>query len=150
MSSYTLQRIKERGEEYRALMIGRLVSDCKYFLGEGRRNAKYLFTQSIIEQMEWINELCNAPEYSDSPRYITQAEIGILYHMMELWTNKGFTLQDWITKCCIYLPEKIKVNYKDNTEMLSLKDAIIKYGTEIIQGMRYYCENGQIVYIVLL
>ncbi len=55
------------------MLISRLKMDCDYFLGNGHRNKKHLWADSVSEQIQRMKELFNS--FKEKPEWITFKEI---------------------------------------------------------------------------
>lgn len=53
-----LAEIKTRGADFQLTMLGRLLSDCKYYLGAGNRCAANLWAWNERDHLDIMRELC--------------------------------------------------------------------------------------------
>ena len=71
--SQNTEEILSEEEEYRYQLLGRLQQDCKYYLGHGNRQAKYLWTKNEAKQISYMKNLyLNLPQ---KPEWISMEEI---------------------------------------------------------------------------
>lgn len=56
-------------------MLGRLRSDCDYYLGHGNRNVKHLWAGNEKEQIEKMKELYNSFPHDKKPEWLTYQQI---------------------------------------------------------------------------
>lgn len=56
-------------------LLGRLQSDCEYFLGYGNRSAKHLWAGNEKEQIEKMKELYNGFADDQKPEWLTYEDI---------------------------------------------------------------------------
>lgn len=54
----SLEKIKSRSVDFQFAMLGRLLSDCKYYLGAGNRYAPNLWAWNERDQLDIMRELC--------------------------------------------------------------------------------------------
>lgn len=54
----SLAEIKSRSVDFQFTMLGRLLSDCKYYLGAGNRYAPNLWAWNERDQLDIMRELC--------------------------------------------------------------------------------------------
>lgn len=59
--------------EFLYQMLGRLESDCKYFLGNGNGYEKHLWASSIKEQISAMKEIYN--KLDEKPEWLTMEQI---------------------------------------------------------------------------
>ena len=60
-------------DEHNYMMLGRLKSDCEYFLGNGNGYEKHLWAGNVEEQIEEMKKLWN--QVSTKPEWLTMKEI---------------------------------------------------------------------------
>jgi len=65
----------ERDPEFRYMLLGRMRSDCDYFLGNGGRNEKDLWGGNIERHIEIMEELYYSFPKSKRPDWISIADI---------------------------------------------------------------------------
>lgn len=54
----SLAEIKSRSVDFQFTMLGRLLSDCKYYLGAGNKYAPNLWAWNERDQLDIMRELC--------------------------------------------------------------------------------------------
>ena len=59
--------------QFNYMLLGRLESDCKYFLGNGGRCERHLWAESVEGQIEKMKELWNGFEVK--PEWLTMEQI---------------------------------------------------------------------------
>ena len=62
-------------QKFNYMMLGRLESDCKYYLGYGYRNAKHLWAGNEEEQINKMKELYNSFADDKKPEWLTYEQI---------------------------------------------------------------------------
>jgi hypothetical protein len=63
-------------DRFRYMMLGRLQSDCEYYLGFGSRNAEHaLWAHDEKEQIETMKALHNSFGENDKPEWLTWEQI---------------------------------------------------------------------------
>lgn len=55
------------------MLLSRLVSDCKYFLGCGNRSENSLWAGSVVEQIAEMKKLWNS--VAEKPEWLTMEQI---------------------------------------------------------------------------
>lgn len=76
LSESIMSSIKESDDKkFRYSMLGRLKSDCDYFLGNGNRNERHLWAHSIDEQIAKMKELHNSFADDEKPEWLTMDQI---------------------------------------------------------------------------
>ena len=65
----------ENGDKFKYMLLGRLESDCKYFLGAGGRYEKALWSGSIQDHIDDMTALYNSFSDDNKPEWITLATI---------------------------------------------------------------------------
>jgi hypothetical protein len=71
-----MREIIETSENrYKYMVLDRLVQDCRYFLGNGNRLVKYLWSGSVKEHIEDMKALFNSFKDEDKPEWLTMADI---------------------------------------------------------------------------
>ena len=74
-----------RAEKHNYIMLSRLQSDCKYFLGNGGRNELRLWAGNVPDQIEEMLKIYNWFDDDKKPEWITLEEI---YNYEAAMTNK--------------------------------------------------------------
>lgn len=64
-----------REDQFNYQLLGRLKSDCDYFLGYGNRNVKHLWADTEEEHIEKMKELYNGFSEDGKPEWLTYEEI---------------------------------------------------------------------------
>lgn len=62
-------------EKFNYMMLGRLQSDCNYYLGYGNRNKNNLWAGSVDEQINEMKRLFNSFEDNKKPEWVTWDDI---------------------------------------------------------------------------
>lgn len=76
LSESILSSIKESDDKkFRYSLLGRLKSDCDYFLGNGNRNEKQLWAHSVDKQISKMKELHNSFGDDEKPEWLTMDQI---------------------------------------------------------------------------
>jgi len=57
------------------MLLGRLLCDCKYYLGNGNRKAKHLWAGDEQEQIDKMRELWDAMPADGKPEWLTREHI---------------------------------------------------------------------------
>lgn len=70
-----IKLIKENDDSYNYQLLGRLVQDCKYFLGAGNGSEKHLWAGSVKDQISKMKELYNSFQKDKKPEWITLSDI---------------------------------------------------------------------------
>lgn len=74
----SLNEIKSRGVDFQFSMLGRLLSDCKYYLGAGNRCAANLWAWNERDHLDIMRELCAVLK----PEWLTLEQIEELEKQM--------------------------------------------------------------------
>ncbi len=70
-----IEEILSKGPSFAQQMVGRLLSDIKYFLGNGNRNEKHLWARNVESHINIMKGVHNGLEEKDKPDFITIEEI---------------------------------------------------------------------------
>jgi len=62
-------------EKFNYMMLSRLESDCKYYLGNGNRNKKYLWAGDEQEQINEMKKIYNSFTEDKKPEWLTFNQI---------------------------------------------------------------------------
>ena len=62
-------------EKFNYMMLSRLEGDCKYFLGNGNRNVKHLWADTVEEHIAYMKKLYNDFPENEKPEWITLKQI---------------------------------------------------------------------------
>lgn len=65
--------INSLSDKEKYMFLDRMKQDCKYFLGNGNRNIKYLFGNSVKEHIESMKELYNS--LKEKPEWLSMEDI---------------------------------------------------------------------------
>lgn len=57
------------------MLLGRLLCDCKYYLGKGNRSPRCLWTCDEQEQIDKMRELWDGMPENGKPEWLTREEI---------------------------------------------------------------------------
>lgn len=71
----TTDDIMQRDKVFRYQLLGRLKSDCEYYLNYGNRSPKCLWAGNEEEQIEFMTELHNSFTEDEKPEWLTMEEI---------------------------------------------------------------------------
>lgn len=71
----TTDDIMQRDKVFRYQLLGRLKSDCEYYLNYGNRSPKRLWAGNEEEQIEFMTELHNSFTEDEKPEWLTMEEI---------------------------------------------------------------------------
>lgn len=63
--------IEGNNKKFKYMMLDRMMSDCRYYLGNGNRNPKDLWSGSVEEHIEDMKALYNSFENNDKPEWCT-------------------------------------------------------------------------------
>lgn len=76
LSESIMSTLKESDDaKFRYMLLGRLESDCKYFLGNGQRNEKQLWAGNVEKQIAKMRELYNSFADEEKPEWLTAEQI---------------------------------------------------------------------------
>ena len=64
-----------KAERFNYMMLGRLKSDCKYYLGNGNRYAKHLWAGNEKKQIEEMKRIYNSFTDDKKPKWLTWESI---------------------------------------------------------------------------
>jgi hypothetical protein len=71
-------------DKYNYMLLGRLQMDCEYYLGNGNRNPKRLWTKNETDQIEKMKELWNSFADNKKPEWLTLEQINNYENEMKL------------------------------------------------------------------
>ncbi len=71
----TLSLILESDDKFKYQLLSRMQQDCDYYLGNGNRNAKHLWSQNPTEQIETMKAIWNSFPLNEKPEWLTFEEI---------------------------------------------------------------------------
>jgi hypothetical protein len=69
----TIKDFQKSDTKFQYMMLGRLKSDCEYFLGNGAGSTKHLYMQDVNDQIEVMKGLHNGLEVK--PEWLTMEEL---------------------------------------------------------------------------
>ena len=69
------KEVHPHGDEFDYMFLGRLKSDCKYFLGFGNAHPKELWAQSVDKQITLMKEFLKSFKGERVPDWITMQDI---------------------------------------------------------------------------
>lgn len=77
ISDYIKNLIKEYPEtdKMKYMLLDRMRCDCEYFLGNGNRHEKYLWSLNVQEHIENMKALYNSFSDENKPEWLTIEEI---------------------------------------------------------------------------
>ena len=67
--------ILKRPKEFRYRLLDRMQGDCEYYLGNGNKQLKYLWANSVPEQIAYMRALYNSFHGNDIPEWISLMDI---------------------------------------------------------------------------
>jgi hypothetical protein len=67
--------IPNRANEFNYMMLGRLKSDCEYFLGNGNRYVGHLWANTVEEHITEMKKIYNEFTEEQKPQWITYKDI---------------------------------------------------------------------------
>lgn len=83
-----MEDILNNDERYRYMLLDRMYQDCKYYLGFGNRNSKFLWAGDKYRQIEYMVALYNSFDDDKKPEWITLEEIHKLKEQMCEYDNE--------------------------------------------------------------
>jgi hypothetical protein len=104
-------------DQFKVMLLGRLISDCKYFLGAGNRHEKHLWSGDVTSHIDDMRELYNSISQELLPAWITEEEIDRLASEM---LEENSTNNDELASL---VGEKIRLVTKDH-----LHEYIMEFG----------------------
>lgn len=119
--SYTKKEENNTNLEYNYMLLGRLRSDCEYFLGYGNGSERHLWAGNIDEQIAKMKELYNSFTDDQKPEWITMEDINNYEkEMKELKKDKEKKAEDVSDLQTIQDIEEYINNIKDEHTKLIL------------------------------
>ena len=70
-----IDRVLHRDMVFRYQLLGRLQTDCEYYLNYGNRNIKRLWAGNVNLQIKLMVELYNSFKEDEKPQWLTRDEI---------------------------------------------------------------------------
>ena len=71
----TNEEVLRNSKKYRYMILSRLISDCRYYLGNGHRQKKYLWAGDEVEHIDMMKALYNSFSDGDKPEWISMEDI---------------------------------------------------------------------------
>ena len=65
----------KQDNKFRYNLLDRMISDCKYFLGPGHRNPKFLWTGDIMAHINLMKDLYNSFDTYEKPEWTSMDDI---------------------------------------------------------------------------
>lgn len=84
----TVDEVIQHDLRFRYMLLGRLQSDCEYYLGYGNRNPRRLWAGSEVEQIEFMIKLYNSFQEDEKPMWLTMEKI--MEYGKELGVTQSF------------------------------------------------------------
>ena len=75
MESFLNNLQEQEDKEFRYQMLGRLKSDCDYYLGNGNRNERHLWAKDVDKQIAKMRDLHGLFKDEDKPEWLTAEDI---------------------------------------------------------------------------
>ncbi|MGF0347632.1 LPD11 domain-containing protein [Rhodococcus sp. IEGM1300] len=97
---------KEDNNTFNYQMLSRLKMDCEYFLGNGGRNEKHLWADSVDEQIQEMKRLWNGFSEEDKPEWLTMQDIEDYAFRMRpksIWNDTFILEWSYLTNDCAFL-----------------------------------------------
>lgn len=70
-----MEEILQRDSKYRYMLLGRMQSDCEYYLGFGNRNRSRLWAGNEEKQIEYMKQLYNSFDEGEKPQWFSMTQI---------------------------------------------------------------------------
>ena len=70
-----MEEILQRDSKYRYMLLGRMQSDCEYYLGFGKRNQSRLWAGNEEKQIEYMKQLYNSFDEDEKPQWLSMSQI---------------------------------------------------------------------------
>jgi len=70
-----MKDILKHDEKFRYQLLGRMESDCKYFLGYGNRHEKDLWAGNVTNQIKYMKDIYNSFADDEKPEWLTFNQI---------------------------------------------------------------------------
>ena len=71
----SIEDVLKKDDEFRYQLLGRLKSDCDYYLGNGNRNDKHLWAGNVKDQIQTMKDLYNSFSDDKKPEWISMEDI---------------------------------------------------------------------------
>lgn len=62
-------------KKFRYMLLSRMQSDCNYYLGNGRRNAKHLWAENEADHIQNMKDLWNSFPENAKPEWLSMEDI---------------------------------------------------------------------------
>lgn len=127
--------------DFNYMLLDRLISDCKYYLGNGHNNEKKLWAGNVEEQISKMKELYK--ELDPKPDWTSKEEIETLAKLMRETKKGASTFEVNLYPQHGSLLETFITTAEDEEEALEIvvADLINK------EDSRFFIEVGQIAYL---
>jgi hypothetical protein len=70
-----MEEILQQDSRFRYMLLGRMQSDCEFYLGYGNRNTSRLWAGSEERQIEYMKQLYNSFDEDEKPQWISMSQI---------------------------------------------------------------------------
>lgn len=70
-----IEEILQRDSKYKYMLLGRMQSDCEYYLGFGNRNQSSLWAGNEEKQIEYMKQLYNSFDEDEKPQWLSMSQI---------------------------------------------------------------------------
>lgn len=70
-----IKEILKHSQKFRYGLLARMKSDCRYYLGYGKRNKKHLWALDEAKQISTMREIYDSFPDGEKPEWITPEEI---------------------------------------------------------------------------
>lgn len=86
----SIEDVLKKDDEFRYQLLGRLKSDCDYYLGNGNRNDKYLWAGNVKDQIQTMKDLYNSFSDDMKPDWVSLEDIDNYEKEMSNGLNESF------------------------------------------------------------
>lgn len=70
-----IEEILQRDSKFRYMLLGRMQSDCEYYLGFGNRNQSRLWAGNEEKQIEYMKRIHESFSDGDKPQWLSMNQI---------------------------------------------------------------------------
>lgn len=70
-----IEEILQRDSKFRYMLLGRMQSDCEYYLGFGNRNQSRLWAGNEEKQIEYMKRIHESFSDGDKPQWLSKSQI---------------------------------------------------------------------------
>lgn len=70
-----IEEILQRDSKFRYMLLGRMQSDCEYYLGFGNRNQSRLWAGNEEKQIEYMKRIHESFSDGDKPQWLSMSQI---------------------------------------------------------------------------